>query len=118
MSIPDQVEEHADMRHPAHLEYKIANEHYLNYDWGVVSPDDLKTYLLIMGAKEHNLEEYLHEYNHSWDELVNGNFSVISEKPCPGDDQTPLVFHIPNSQYVVHIWSGGMEQFHQSCLDF
>ncbi|KAI6013566.1 hypothetical protein EDC04DRAFT_2757855 [Pisolithus marmoratus] len=97
---------------------EFANEHYPNHDWGAVSPNDLKTYLQMMGAGESNFEECLYEYNHGWDELVDGGFTVVGEKPHPGDGQTPLIFHIPNSQYAIRIWSGGMEQFRQFCLDF
>ncbi|KIY51938.1 hypothetical protein FISHEDRAFT_56394 [Fistulina hepatica ATCC 64428] len=93
--------------------------------------DTLKKLLFAMGATEDTLPKYLTIHNQQWDDIFarmpGGRLPTIGaladwlsmhqEKPQI-QEQGTLYFKIPNSALAIRIWSGGMEQYGQYCLDF
>lgn len=44
--------------------------------------------------------------------------NVLGVKPLPQGDDLQLFIQIPNSQYAIRIWSGGLHQLRHYCFDF
>ncbi|TBU54012.1 hypothetical protein BD310DRAFT_989850 [Dichomitus squalens] len=69
-------------------------------------------------ANDGNIQEYINDMNQCVEEVKRlGGVRAIGVKPRRGDWNLFSV-RIPDSDYTIRMWNGGMEAYNQFCLDF
>ncbi|PIL22965.1 hypothetical protein GSI_15662 [Ganoderma sinense ZZ0214-1] len=83
-----------------------------------LNQQELRDFLTLSGATEDTMDQYLQAYNRRMEyKIQHGGFRVIGVKPQPGDPNVYTV-RVPDSPYVLRMWTGGMDYWGQFCLDF
>ncbi|TFY78200.1 hypothetical protein EWM64_g5816 [Hericium alpestre] len=88
--------------------YTPMTEAELHYHMKLIHPD----------ANDDNMHTYIARLNRQVDKVMErSGLLVIGEKPRP-DDKNYYALAVPNSNYIIRIWDGGMTTYSQFCLDF
>ncbi|KAI0079148.1 hypothetical protein K474DRAFT_1659441 [Panus rudis PR-1116 ss-1] len=86
--------------------------------WKPMSEAELHAQLKLFGVTDEKLPEAIAGLNHCVQEVIDGpGVRVMGWKPQPGEGNFYST-RIPNSDYTIRMWDGGMETYRQFCLDF